>query len=107
MTEHTYPANMPRDDPRASVRIAWEIMDTVRPGRIPPILRFMLAKQIANAVAAIDPIQRVAAHAIALQAFFMKMDSDAIRQIAEISPGLVEHIVRLSFHATPNDNNKE
>jgi len=107
MTEHTYPATCRgtiRAHPCGSPGKSWIPFGR---GASLPILRFMLAKQIANAVAAIDPIQRVAAHAIALQAFFMKMDSDAIRQIAEISPGLVEHIVRLSFHATPNDNNKE
>jgi len=98
---------MPKNDPRTSARIAWEILDGITPGRISPILRFMLAKQIANAVAAIDPIQRVAAHAISLQAFFLNMDSETIRQIAEISPELIQHITRLSFHATPNDNNKE
>ncbi len=54
MAEHTYPRSLPRDDPRPSVQLAWTILDSVRPGVIPPIVRFDLAAKIVAAFTHID-----------------------------------------------------
>lgn len=104
MTEHTYPADMPRLDPRTSVRVAWDILDGVRPGRLPPILRFYLARHISNAVAGINEVQRVAAAAIELRDFFVGMPPQVVHHIAILSPELVQHLGRLAFRVPANEN---
>lgn len=103
MSEHRYPQNLPRDDQRPSVRVAWQIMDTVRPGVIPAIIRFDLARQIANACAGVDEIQAAALRTIDLSRFWMSMEPDKVDRIAEISPELVRHMARLLFRPA-NEN---
>jgi len=88
----------------ASVRIAWEILDSVRPGVIPPIVRFRLAEQIANACGALDDIQLLSVHALQLRDFFGTMDTATIGMIAGLSPDLIVHLTRLSIHSPANEN---
>jgi len=99
MSEHTYPKHMPKDDVRPSVRIAWRILDSVVPGRIPVIIRYQLAEQIANACAGIDQTALTMVRAIELCDFFTKMDEEQVRKIAEISPELVESLCQVGFQA--------
>jgi hypothetical protein len=48
MSEHTYPSDFPKDSPHPPVRAAWELLDAIRPGVIPPVIRFHLCRLIAG-----------------------------------------------------------
>ena len=104
--EHKYPQRFPKDDPRASVRIAWEILDSVRPGVIPPIVRFRLAEQIANACSALDDVQKTTIYALELRDFFIKMRPEIVVKIAELSPELIMHLSRLAAYSAPANENE-
>src|SRR5882724_8635685 len=94
--EHTYPQRLPKNSPLTSVRIAWEILDSVRPGVIPPIIRFRLAEQIASACRGVDAIQQAAVHAIQLRDFLIA-NPETIAKIADTMPDLTVLLTRLAM----------
>jgi hypothetical protein len=89
MSEHPYLKHFPKDHPSAAVQLAWKILDTVRPGVIPPIVRFELANQIIYWFGAIE----VAKDLTDYDATITEPD---LQQIREIAPDLFVRISNLS-----------
>lgn len=50
MIEHSYPSNYPPDHPRWSIRLAWAILDRIRPGAMEQDHRSFLSGMIAGAI---------------------------------------------------------
>jgi hypothetical protein len=95
MTEHTYPSRMPKDDPRVSVRRAWQILDCIRPGLIPPIARFELAAQIAGSFEGMDSLAPIMKLSTIISDVFTDLSNEQIKALEAVSPGLVEKITFL------------
>ena len=100
-TKHTYPSKMPQDDQRPSVQVAWRILDGVRPGLIPPMVRFTLADKIAKAVAFVDTLGPSTDLALSLGDYFLAMTDkpETISALAAIDQQLTSMLARLAFLA--------